>query len=123
MDIFYTATFGILSLFTAVTLFYEQKQQKTGAAQTAQNVLFARFRNNYLTVFSLMMGRLSSGISVAPSMLTPVGCAAGDWLQGPYVYRLYEYYGFGVGQIGHLFIAGFGSSFVFGTVVGSLADK
>jgi hypothetical protein len=64
MDVFYTATFGILSLFTAVTLFYEQKQQKTGAAQTAQNVLFARFRNNYLTVFSLMMGRLSSGVSV-----------------------------------------------------------
>ena len=47
----------------------------------------------------------------------------GDWLQGPYVYALYEYYGFTVKDIGRLFIAGFGSSMVFGTIVGSLADK
>ena len=40
---------------------------------------------------------------------------AGDWLQGPY--------GFGKGEIGQLFIAGFGSSMLFGTIVGSLADK
>jgi len=49
--------------------------------------------------------------------------AVGDWLQGPYVYALYEYYGFTVKDIGRLFIAGFGSSMVFGTIVGSLADK
>lgn len=48
---------------------------------------------------------------------------AGDWLQGPYVYYLYSHYGFGKGEIGHLFIAGFGSSMLFGTIVGSLADK
>lgn len=48
---------------------------------------------------------------------------AGDWLQGPYVYFLYSQYGFGKGDIGRLFIAGFGSSMVFGTIVGSLADK
>lgn len=49
--------------------------------------------------------------------------AAGDWLQGPYVYYLYSTYGFGKGDIGQLFIAGFGSSMLFGTIVGSLADK
>ncbi len=49
--------------------------------------------------------------------------AAGDWLQGPYVYALYQYYGFDVKDIGRLFIAGFGSSMIFGTIVGSLADK
>jgi MFS transporter, MFS domain-containing protein family, molybdate-anion transporter len=49
--------------------------------------------------------------------------AAGDWLQGPYVYALYEYYGYQVGDIGRLFIAGFGSSMIFGTLAGSLADK
>ena len=49
--------------------------------------------------------------------------AAGDWLQGPYVYALYEHYGFSRGDIGRLFIAGFGSSMIFGTIVGSLADK
>lgn len=53
----------------------------------------------------------------------PTLLAVGDWLQGPYVYALYEYYGFTVKDIGRLFIAGFGSSMVFGTVVGSLADK
>ena len=48
---------------------------------------------------------------------------AGDWLQGPYVYALYQHYGFDRGDIGRLFIAGFASSMVFGTIVGSLADR
>ncbi|GJP39786.1 hypothetical protein CLOM_g24127, partial [Closterium sp. NIES-68] len=43
---------------------------------------------------------------------------AGDWLQGPYVYALYQHYGYDKGDIGRLFIAGFGSSMVFGTIVG-----
>ena len=64
---------------------------------------FLQFRNNYLVVYSMMM--------------------AGDWLQGPYVYALYEAYGFGRGDIGRLFIAGFGSSMIFGTIVGGLADN
>ncbi|KAF5825550.1 molybdate-anion transporter MOT2, partial [Dunaliella salina] len=53
-------------------------------------------------------------------MLRP---AAGDWLQGPYIYALYEHYRYKVGDIGRLFIAGFGSSMVFGTLVGAMADK
>jgi hypothetical protein len=53
-----------------------------------------------------------------------VGCAAaGDWLQGPYVYALYQYYGFDRGQIGRLFIGGFASSMLFGTFAGSLTDR
>ncbi len=56
-------------------------------------------------------------------LVAPRAPAAGDWLQGPYVYALYEHYGFKVGDIGRLFIAGFGSSMIFGTIVGSLADK
>jgi MFS family permease len=48
---------------------------------------------------------------------------AGDWLQGPYVYALYEHYGYGIADIGVLFIAGFGSSMLFGTFVGSACDK
>lgn len=46
-----------------------------------------------------------------------------DWLQGPYVYALYRYYGYNISEIGVLFIVGFGSSMVFGTLVGSAADK
>lgn len=39
------------------------------------------------------------------------------------MYALYQHYGFDRGAIGQLFIAGFGSSMIFGTIVGSLADK
>jgi len=46
-----------------------------------------------------------------------------DWLQGPYVYELYVYYGFDKGQISELFVCGFGSSMIVGTFVGGLADK
>ncbi len=35
-----------------------------------------------------------------------------DWLQGPYVYALYDYYGFEEEDIALLFVAGFGSSMV-----------
>jgi len=48
---------------------------------------------------------------------------AADWLQGPYVYALYAAYGFPGHQIAQLFVAGFGASMVFGTLVGSLADS
>ncbi len=47
----------------------------------------------------------------------------GDWLQGPHVYALYQSYDMTKHQIEVLFIAGFGSSLIFGTVVGSFADK
>ena len=49
--------------------------------------------------------------------------AGGDWLQGPHVYALYESYHMTTHQIEILFVAGFGSSMVVGTVVGSFADK
>jgi Sugar-tranasporters, 12 TM len=54
------------------------------------------------------------------------GCCvlkAGDWLQGPYVYALYEAYNMSKHDIEVLFVAGFGSSMIVGTVVGSFADK
>jgi len=64
---------------------------------------------------------------MGPAALHPMRCASsaavGDWMQGPYVYALYEHYGYAVKDISRLFIAGFGSSMVFGTLVGSLADK
>jgi len=50
-------------------------------------------------------------------------CVAGDWLQGPYVYALYASFGFSKPQISQLFVMGFGASMVFGTFVGSLADR
>jgi len=91
-------TFAILIALCAAL---ELSKPKEGKALT--NAAFKAFRNNYLLVYALMM--------------------AGDWLQGPYVYALYQYYGFTQGDIARLFIAGFGSSMIFGTVVGSMADK
>jgi MFS family permease len=64
---------------------------------------YIKFRNNYLLVYLCMM--------------------MADWLQGPYVYALYKSYGYGLEEIGILFVVGFLSSAVFGTVISSLADK
>jgi len=50
-------------------------------------------------------------------------CVAADWLQGPYVYALYAAYGFKSHEIAELFVAGFGSSLVFGCFVGTFTDK
>ena len=46
-----------------------------------------------------------------------------DWLQGPYVYALYSDYGFDQHEIAKLFVAGFGSSMIFGSFVGGIADQ
>lgn len=39
------------------------------------------------------------------------------------MYVLYKYYGYGIGDIGKFFIVGFGSSMIFGIIVGSLVDR
>ncbi|CAA7396184.1 unnamed protein product [Spirodela intermedia] len=98
MELFYILLFGALSLVVATL-----ELSKSSKDRITTSSAFNSFKNNYLVVYSLMM--------------------AGDWLQGPYVYFLYSHYGFDKGDIGRLFIAGFGSSMLFGTIVGSLADK
>ncbi|WRX17059.1 Molybdate-anion transporter - like 2 [Theobroma cacao] len=98
MELFYFLVFGALGAVVAAL-----ELSKTSKDRINTSPAFNSFKNNYLVVYSLMM--------------------AGDWLQGPYVYYLYSTYGFGKGDIGQLFIAGFGSSMLFGTIVGSLADK
>ncbi|KAL2921769.1 Molybdate-anion transporter [Bienertia sinuspersici] len=98
MEIFYYLVFGSLAAVVAAIELTKNNKDRINTPS-----VFNSFKNNYLLVYSLMM--------------------AGDWLQGPYVYYLYSTYGFGKGDIGQLFIAGFGSSMLFGTIVGSLADK
>ncbi|XP_014785804.1 molybdate-anion transporter [Octopus bimaculoides] len=48
---------------------------------------------------------------------------AGDWLQGPHLYTLYNSYNFSKHQIELLFVVGFSSALIFGTTIGSFADK
>eukprot|EP00300_Choanocystis_sp_HF-7_P010274 c16869_g1_i1.p1 GENE.c16869_g1_i1~~c16869_g1_i1.p1 ORF type:complete len:474 (+),score=90.59 c16869_g1_i1:44-1465(+) len=62
-----------------------------------------KFQAIYLVVFVLM--------------------AMGDWLQGPYLYLMYQSYGFSMSQIGSIFVAGYGSSFLLGTVAASLSNR
>lgn len=47
----------------------------------------------------------------------------GDWIQGPYQYALFESYGYSRASIALFYIVGYASSLIFGTIVGSLADK
>ncbi|CEI88625.1 hypothetical protein RMCBS344292_03007 [Rhizopus microsporus] len=63
---------------------------------------FKSFQWKYLTVYTLVMGT--------------------DWLQGPYLYKLYQSYGLGLTSISMLFLTGFISSAIAGTAIGSLAD-
>ncbi|CAE8642220.1 unnamed protein product [Polarella glacialis] len=64
---------------------------------------FAKFQVTYLSVWSL--------------------CVGADWLQGPYVYALYQAYGIEKHDIARLFVAGFASSLFFSCFVGSVADR
>jgi len=77
----------------------------TAAAKSPSSLLrpFMQFQRNYVLIYLVMM--------------------TADWLQGPYVYALYAHYGFSKGDIGLLFTVGFGSSMIFGTIVGSAADS
>jgi hypothetical protein len=75
---------------------------ETSAEAAHRMPLFRRFQQQFLVVFLIMM--------------------AADWMQGPYVYNLYSYYGFSRADNGVLFIAGFGSSLIFGTWAGPIAD-
>ena len=58
------------------------------------------------------------------SFLVPFAvCVAADWLQGPYVYDLYDSYGYDRTTINALFVVGFSASMVLGPPVGALADR
>eukprot|EP00798_Chlamydomonas_sp_ICE-L_P030094 gene30094-35059_t len=103
MESFYSVLFSILAVAVA-GLVWSQSTSASIVPKTGTNVTsFVKLRNNYVFVYALMM--------------------AGDWLQGPHVYALYQFYGFGMKDIGRLFVAGFGSSMIFGTIVGAMADK
>ncbi|VDD86310.1 unnamed protein product [Enterobius vermicularis] len=92
--------YSLYGLSALCALLYFYTRTKVGSSEDAQ---FISFQRSYLTVYLL--------------------AAAGDWLQGPHVYALYEAYGMTKHEIELLFVAGFGSSLLFGTVVGSIADK
>lgn len=70
--------------------------------QIKMSKTFKSFQKKYLAVYTIVMGA--------------------DWLQGPYLYMLYQSYGLNLTEIATLFLTGFVSSAFAGTAVGSLAD-
>ena len=80
----------ILSAAVAVALTFGKDLIKgklsTNSDVGGQTPQFKAFQRTYLTVYLLMM--------------------AGDWLQGPYMYALYDAYGFKHEEIAALFVAG-----------------
>jgi len=80
--------------------YYIRKNESSTIAKSKE---FKQFQYFFLVIYLLVM--------------------LSDWLQGPYTYALYASYGFNKEEIALLFIAGYGSSALFGTFVGALADK
>ena len=71
--------------------------------KSRQGEIDATFQRNYLVVYTLAY--------------------FADWLNGPYVYALYESYGLSEHEIAILFLTGFGTSALCGPFVGILADN
>lgn len=76
----------LLTLAAAVYLFRASQRQAAGS-QLIRPVEFVRFQRNYLLVY--------------------LSALFADWLKGPYVYALYERYGFDDLAIAQLFIGSF----------------
>lgn len=94
----YRAVFWPLLLTTAGLAWHTRPRADGANAPPG----FASFQYRYLLVWAL--------------------CVGADWLQGPYVYALYASYGYSPAEIARLFVAGFGSSMIFGVFIGSVAD-
>ncbi|XP_070564730.1 molybdate-anion transporter-like [Ptychodera flava] len=93
-------SFGALSVVCGILHFLSSRTKQEEIITS--NPTFSQFQRNYFLVYFLAL--------------------AADWLQGPYLYKLYSYYGFIEPQIAVLYVCGFASSVVFGTGTGILAD-
>ena len=80
-----------------------EEEKGSAASDAAASIRHSHLLRKYLVVYLL--------------------AAFSDWLQGPYVYALYDAYGYSQHDIAVLFVAGFGSSMVFGSFVGGMADQ
>ena len=87
----------LLGLVAAAIVVGSDSKQMSGIKNlfTGQDKL-ARFQRLYLPGFLLAM--------------------LADWLQGPFVYALYQGYGIDREHNGYLFVGGFGASAIFGTI-------
>lgn len=94
---------GVALVLTLAVTWINRSRRNANTNRKALDDRFRSFQRTYLLVY--------------------LPCMMADWLQGPYVYALYESYGFTRGDNALLFTFGYGCSALFGTFVGSLADK
>ncbi|XP_043939824.1 molybdate-anion transporter [Protopterus annectens] len=95
----YIAFFGLLAL--CLGLEFSACRTKTKSS-SCSNSVFLSFQLEYYQVYFLAL--------------------TADWLQGPYLYKLYQHYQFLESQIAIIFVCGFASSVFFGLISTSLAD-
>lgn len=81
----------------------EEKINLEEIENISENARFKKFQKSYVLVFLTVM--------------------LADWMQGPYVYKLYDQYNYNPQEIAFLFIIGFGTSGIFGAFIGSFADR
>jgi len=100
MEIVVYGSFLALAALAYATRYLASKSEEKQIS--VSNINFKSFQKSFFLVYFLAL--------------------LGDWLQGPYVYKLYAYYGFKESDIAVLYVAGFASSVLFGTCTGPLAD-
>ena len=86
----------IIGLLLEVASRYTSKQVNT-------NPQFLQFQHSYFLVYYVVI--------------------FGDWLNAPYVYKLYTSYGFLEEQIAIIYVCGYASSLIIGTISGLIAKK
>ncbi|XP_042867551.1 molybdate-anion transporter-like isoform X1 [Penaeus japonicus] len=101
MEAFIYGSFSLLALMALALHFLSLKTKSQ--VTSANNPHFKRFQYSFFLVYFMAL--------------------FSDWLQGPYVYKLYEHYGYASNQIALLYVVGFASSVIFGTTTGPLADR
>ena len=95
------AAFGFLGVVCLLLQFWESRVRKF--TNVGNNPNFLQFQQKYFAAYYLAL--------------------AGDWLQGPYLYKLYSHYGFEQPQIVILYVCGFASTVLLGTWAPVAADK
>ncbi len=94
-------SFAVLGLLCAVLQGWAVKTRKE--PPVGNNPTFLHFQKEYFAAYFFAL--------------------LADWLQGPYLYRLYSHYGFQEDQIAVLYVCGFLSSVLLGTWAPIAADR
>lgn len=112
--------FGVALLFNVVVTFRSSEYYKkwmSGASSTSSTSSSNTKDSDALDSNDAVWQKLLKKYLIVYLLAT-----LSDWLQGPYVYALYDFYQYSQHDIAVLFVAGFGSSMVFGSFVGGMAD-